>query len=354
MKNRIILLVLVCLAAVGIGMSLRHRSTTTEGGAAKAAPLTLNIYAMSDYLPQPLIEKFEKSNGCKVRYDNFASNEELLSKLQAGATGYDLIIPSDYTVRALVSGKLIQEIKPELLTNLKNLRADFRDSPFDPGSKFTVPYTWGTTGLIYNTQHVKLGKGESWELLFDKSVSGHVALLDDEREVLGAMLKKLGFSQNSTDPAQLKQAQDLLLKLKPSVRLFSSDPKQHLLSGDIWVAQIYSGDANQVLKTNPEFKYFVPKEGAVIWIDVLAIPRSAKQVDLAHKFINMLLDAENAKELTESLYYGSPNQAADSLISVPSLRSDQLAKVKKGLEYLNDLGPQTEIWDRLWTEAKSH
>ena len=169
------------------------------------------------------------------------------------------------------------------------------------------------------------------------------------------MLHKLGYSNNTTNKKELEEAQKLLIQIKPGVRLFASDPKQHLLSGDIWLAQIYSGDAEQVMKTNPELKYVTPKEGGVIWIDTFAIPTSAHNSDLAYAFINNILDPQVEAMITQTLLYSSPNQAAESLIANESLRPSYLRKLKSAkLEFLKDLGTDSESWDQLWTEAKSH
>jgi spermidine/putrescine transport system substrate-binding protein len=195
----------------------------------------------------------------------------------------------------------------------------------------------------------------SWDVLFKKEFAGHISLLDDEREVLGAILQKLGYSVNTASKKELEEAQKLLIEIKPHIRLFASDPKQHLLSGDIWIAQIYSGDAMQVIKTNPEFRYITPKEGGVIWIDTMAIPTHATNPDLAYAFINLILDAHVNSVLTEQLLYNSPNEAADPLITDEKLRSRYIRTISVGhLEFLRDLGTDSELWDQLWTEAKSH
>jgi len=331
----------------------KYKAAQLELAHATSHKSTLHLFAMSDYFPANVIKEFENKNNCEVRYDNFSSNEELLAKLQAGATGYDVIVPSDYMVQALIANKLIASLDKNLIPNFHNLGRDFVQVPFDTGSKYSIAYTWGTTGLIFNTKFVK-GDINSWDVLFKKEYSGHISLLDDEREVLGAMLQKLGFSVNTTNKTELVAAQKLLISLKPHVRLFASDPKQHLLSGDVWISQIYSGDAHQVMKTNPELRYVVPKEGGIIWIDTLAIPMKSRHEDLAYAFINTILDPSVAAILTEQLLYSSPNQAADVLITDEKLRSSFLRKLSVGhLEFLKDLGANGEVWDQLWTEAKS-
>lgn len=330
------------------------RNRVTSNGSAQTEGRTLYLYAMSDYFPADVIQSFEKANNVTVKYDNFSNNEELLAKLQAGGGGYDLIVPSDYIVQALIAEKLIQPLDKSVVPNLKNISADFLNKPYDPQSEYTVPYTWGTTGIVYNSKHVK-NEVDSWNVLFDEKYAGHISLLDDTREVLGAMLRTLGHSTNSTDKEQLEAAQKRLVELKPRVRLFASDPKQHLLSGDVWIAHIYSGDAQQVVRSNPDLKYIVPKEGGVIWIDNLAIPAGAKNADLAHAFINTILETENAKAITQELGYSTPNAAIENLIEDKTLRASHVKNLGTDkLEFLKDLGAEAETWDRLWTEAKAH
>lgn len=346
--------VLVPILLVGIWAIAKAKNVKVEAETVHTK-LTLHLYAMSDYFPDQVIKEFEKKNNCEVRYDNFSSNEELLAKLQAGATGYDVIVPSDYMVRAMIKSNLLLELDKSKLTHYNHVARGFISAPFDDGNHYSIPYTWGTTGLAYNSKHVT-GKVDSWNILFDPKYKGHISLLDDEREVLGAMLYKLGYSVNTTSREELGKAKKLLVSLKPSVRVFASDAKQHLLSGDVWIAHMYSGDAHQVTKTNPEVKYITPKEGSVVWIDTLAIPKGAKNVDLAHAFINTILDTPTAKVITQQLLYSSPNSGLENQVA-EDLRPSYLAKMKSKishLEFLEDLGAGTEVWDQLWTEAKSN
>jgi len=314
---------------------------------------TLHLFAMSDYFPAKVLEGFEKKFNAKVQYDNFSNNEELLAKFQAGAQGYDVIVPSDYMVRALIAGGYLTELDHFKIPNLKNVGKDFVDVPFDPGNKYSVPYTWGTTGLVYNSKFVK-EPFTSMRQFFDARYKGKISLLDDPREVYGLMLHTLGYSSNSTEPDQLKAAQDLLLKLKPSVRLFSSDPKQHVLSGDIWIAQIYSGDAHQIMRLKSELKYRAPKDGSTVWIDTLAIPKTARNSELAHAFLNYILDPQVGTVLTEELAYASPNTGVEQNIKDDSLKPSYLRRIGlSSVEFLKDLGPAADKIDQLWTEAKS-
>jgi spermidine/putrescine transport system substrate-binding protein len=354
MKRFVIGFVIVCLVALWGFAKYRTSYLHLQDANGGKVKKVLHLFAMSDYFPEKVIKDFEEKNNCVVRYDNFSSNEELLAKLQAGASGYDVIVPSDYMMRALVAGKLVRVLDRELLPNFSNIGNDFINVPYDPGSRYSVPYTWGTTGLIYNKKFVK-APITSWNVLFEKQYAGHISLLDDEREVLGAMLQRLGFSMNTDSKQELAEAQKELIKLKPSIRLFASDPKQHILSGDVWIAHIYSGDARQVIRDNPDLAYVTPLEGGTLWVDIMAIPVKASQPELAHQFINNILEGAVAKQITEQLLYSSPNDQLEKLIPDADLKPSYRKKLSQShLEFLKDLGAQSERWDQLWTEAKSH
>ncbi|MGE3973818.1 MAG: PotD/PotF family extracellular solute-binding protein [Bdellovibrionales bacterium] len=341
-----------CLA-LAVGCTKKEEAATS-GTVAPAQAKVLNLYAMSDYLPASVIEKFEKRFNAKINYNNFSNNEELLAKLQSGAKGYDVIIPSDYMVTALIENKLVEPLDQSKIPNLKNLGSDFKNLVYDPKGEYSVPYMWGTTGLVYNSKFVK-NPTESVELLFKAEYANKIALLEDSREAIGIAMRKLGYSGNSTSKKELLEAEKVMKQLKSKVRLFTSDPKQHLYSEDIWIAQAYSGDAKITAKTKPELKYFVPKEGSTLWIDNMAVPVGASQKDLAFEFINFILEPTIAQEMAESLLFSTPNSAADSLIKDETLRASQIKKVKLSkVELLKDLGNDSEAWDDTWTKIKSN
>ncbi len=348
MRRGVVVTLVLALALV-LSQTMKSRNSPTHG-----SQKVLTLYAMSNYFPSLVISNFEKTYNCKVRYDNFSNNEELLAKLQAGVSGYDVIVPSDYSVRILIGSRLLLPLDKTKIPNVKNVASEFANAPYDESGTFTVPYAWGTTGLIYNKQHVP-DTVNSWDILFDKKYAGHVSLLDDQREVMGALLHKLGFSTNSMNEKELKEAKQLLIDLKKNIRLFSSDPKQHLLSGDIWIAHIYSGDARQVMRGKTQFEYVTPKEGGTIWADTLAIPANAKNPDLAHQFLNYILDQTVAKTTTEEILYSSPNASLEDSALEDFLKPSYLKKLPMTqLEYLQDLGAAGSVLNQLWIEAKSY
>ncbi len=348
--------ILIAAAAIAlVSYATRSKGTvaTVSGGGVDNLPRELNLYAMSNYFPDEVLRDFESKHNAIVRYDNFSNNEELLAKLQAGATGYDVIVPSDYMVTALIANHLLLKLDTIKIPNLTNIGADFRKLDYDKTGEFSVPYMWGTTGIVYNSKFVK-NPTENLELFFKAEYKGRVALLEDAREAIGVAMRKLGYSGNSRSHTEVSKAAEVLIKLKPNVRIFTAEPKQHLQSEDVWIAQAYSGDAMTASRAKPELKYFVPKEGATLWIDNFAIPAGARSVDLAHEFINFILEPQIAAKLAQGLLYSTPNAGADLLIADEYLKASHIKVVKHSkVELLKDLGPDMQVWDDAWTKIKS-
>lgn len=331
------------------------------GGGAQASK-ELNLYAWSEYIPQALLDGFTQETGIKVNYDTYSSNEELLAKLQAGASGYDVIVPSDYTVSILVKQGLLEELDLSQIPNFANIFDEMKNQYFDPGNKYSVPYQWGTVGLVFDTTKITT-RPTKWADLWDPAYAGRVVLLDDEREVIGMVLMTLGYDKNSTDPAQLEEAKAKLSELKPNVRLFDSDsPKTALLAGEVWLGQTWNGEAAIAHNENPAIDYICPEEGCGIWLDNLSIPKGAQHKDAALKFINYVLKPEASILVTKEFPYSNPNKAALEYLKQqdpaayeaymnfkatnPSLEDIQKAQPVK------DIGQATALWDRIWTEVK--
>lgn len=327
-----------------------------------AASTELNLYAWSEYIPQSLLDNFRTTTGINVNYDTYSSNEELLAKLQAGASGYDVIIPSDYTVAIMINQDMLEELDLSQISNFDNIAEELKDPYFDPGNKYTVPYQWGTVGIVVDTTKVTR-QISSWNDLWDPEFEGRVVLLDDEREVLGMVLLALGYDKNSTDPAQLEEAKNKLVELMPNVRLFDSDsPKTALLAGEVWLGQTWNGEAAIAHSEKPEITYICPQEGCGIWYDNLAIPKGAPHKDAAHAFLNFVLDPAQSIEITKEFPYSNPNQAAldlmqteepelyEAYMSFPATNPSQ-EDIQNAKPVL-DVGEATALWDRIWTEAK--
>ncbi len=317
----------------------------------------LNIYTWSTYISPRVVHGFESEYHCKVNYDLYDSNEALLTKLQAGNVDYDLVVPSDYMVEILVRQGLLARLDKERLPNAwANTDPRFLALPFDPQNDYSVPYVWGTSGLAYRADLVKENV-DSWNALFDPRFAGHILLLDDTREVFGMALKKLGYSLNSTDPGQIRQARDLLLRQKPMVKGYnSSNFELDLAAGDAWLAQAYNGNMTFVMRDEPSIRYVIPKEGTTIWVDNTCIPRHAPHPRLAEDFINYSHRPDVAARFVNDSGFNTPSryerQGIDPwLLANPAVFPDPASLVH--CEFMRDLGPTISLYDRYWTEIKA-
>lgn len=335
-------------------------ATACSGGTAKSTEV--NLYAWSEYVPQALLDGFTEKIGIKINYDTYSSNEELLAKMQAGASGYDVIIPSDYIVSIMAKQGMMEKLDLNKLPNFKNVGEEFKNLSFDPGNQYTVPYQWGTSCMVIDTDKVT-SPITKWADFWKPEFNGKIVLLDDEREVLGMVLKVLGYSNNSKDPAQLEEAKNKFLELMPNVKLFDSDsPKTALLSGEVWLGQTWNGEAAIAHSENPAIDYVFPEEGCTMWFDNLAIPKGAPHQDAAFELINFILDPEQSLLITGEFPYSNPNKAALDLLRTKDQEKYQAymefaatnppADVLKRLYMIEDVGEATEMWDRIWTEVK--
>jgi spermidine/putrescine-binding protein len=317
----------------------------------------LSFYNWSYYIAETTIPDFESEFGAKVVYDNFSSNGEVLAKLQTGGGGYDLTVPSDYMVEILIKQNLLEELDFANIPNIANIDPQFRNTPFDPDGRFSVPYQWGTTGIGVNTRYVKEAI-DSWEALWNPAYSGRISVLDDMRSGMVPALRLLGYSVNETDPARLEEARDLMFTQKAFVRTYTSDTYLDLLkSGDVWLAMGWSGDIYQVMRENPDVVFVIPKEGSYIWVDNLVIPKGATNKALAESFINYVLREQVGADISDYTGYSTPNRAAFPLVA-DTLRNDPSlyppADVRQRLEFMKDVGDATALYTRIWNEIKSH
>jgi spermidine/putrescine transport system substrate-binding protein len=338
----------------GEGGAAGGRDTTgAEVAAEDLGPIEkeLHLYNWSDYIAEDTVPNFEKEFGVQVTYDTYESNEEMVAKLQAGASGYDIVVPSGYIIPLLVATDTIMPINGKYITNAANLSPIFRKLPSDPADKYTVPWQWGTTGVAYRTDKIKIPI-DSWDVFHDRKYARKLTMMDDGREVIGAELRHRGHSLNSTDKEELAQAKADCIDAKKNLKAYISAPvKAQLISGDVWISQLWNGDTTQAKAEQPNLAYVIPKEGCTIWGDSMCIPKSAPNKRAAHEWINYILRPEVGAALSDATGYGTPNAASAKLMKdpVPYPTEDEL----KRLEYQVDLGKDTETWDRIWTEIKS-
>ena len=352
---------------------------SAESAAAPAAAVSnkvLNVYNWSDYIAEDTLENFTKETGIKVVYDVFDSNEVLEAKLLAGASGYDIVVPSNPFLAKQIKAGVFQKLDRSKLSNWENLDKDLLNalSPSDPGNQYSVPYMWGTIGIGYNVDKVKAALGEdapvdSWDLVFkpeniEKLKDCGVTFLDSPTEILPAAMNYLGYPPDSLDPAHIKAATDLFVSVRPSIAYFhSSKYISELATGDICVAVGYSGDLQQSKTRAEEGKngvtiaYSIPKEGAASFFDMLAIPADAKNVDEAHQFIDYLLRPEVIASITNYVQFPNGNVAATPFVD-EAIRNDPgiypPAEVREKIYTFPDLPSETlQLMNDAWTTIKT-
>ncbi len=333
-------------------------------GQAPAPPRELNLYIWSEYLDPQIPADFTAKTGVKVNLSLYESSEEMLAKLQhaGGTSQYDLAVVSNMLVPTLVHLKLVQALDHSRIPNRQHLDALFLDPAYDPGNRHSLAYQWGTVGLLYNQS--KLPDLEpSWGVLFDPSkVRGSFVLIDEMRDQLGAALRFLGHSANSTDLDELRRAGQLVLGAKQNARSRGFEGgvggKNKVAAGLADLAVVWSGDALRAIEEDPkgELAYLVPREGSIVWADAMVIPAQAPNPGAAHQFINYLLDAQVGAQLSRYTRYASPNKAARALLPKEDLENPVLypsPEILARLEYQREVGEAVRLYDEVWTEVKS-
>jgi spermidine/putrescine transport system substrate-binding protein len=319
----------------------------------------MNLFIWSEYIDPKIITSFEKEYDCKVTVDLYEDNESMVAKLQGGGTSlYDVVVPSDYIIPSMIAQKLLAPLRKENIPNMKNIDPKFAGREYDPGNQYTAPYQWGTVG-IYVRRAKDETVDETWGLMFDaKKQKGSFLMIDDERACLAAALKYKGYSLNTVDKKQLKDARDVLIEAKKRSLGFEGGvgAKNKVLAKVCKMGMVYNGDAVRGMKEDAETYYFVPREGSEIWLDNLAIPAKAPNRDMAEKFVNYILDAKVGAQLSNFNQYPTPNKAALEFINPADLQNPAIyptPEIMKNLEFVKDLGSKTSWYDELWTSIKS-
>lgn len=340
-----------------IVLSTACTSKNTENGSQNTTnSKVLHIYCWSNYFSPKFIQEFETKTGIKIDQNYFSSNEELMAKLQAGAKGYDLIVPTGYLINALKNLGLIEPLGKLDWTELSTLSGRGKNPEHDPNYEYTIPYQMGTTGIAVNKAKLK-SNVDSLAWIFDHpELKSQISMLDDAPVVIGTALKYLGFSYNDSSDEALKKAKELLLKQKQILKTYSGDPMPMFEAGEVAIGQMYSGDALQVKRRNPNIEYILPKEGGEFFIDYLAIPKGAQNIEGAKAFMRFTLNQKLAVEQAKHLFYipavGIKGSAeASDLLKIPAMNSE--AEIMKKFETLKDNPERLEKIQRLWTELKS-
>ena len=325
---------------------------------ARAAENKLNLFIWSEYIDPDIITAFEEKYDCKVTIDLYEDNESALAKLQGGGVSqYDIVVPSDYIVPAMISLNLLAPLDHAQIPNMVNLDPKFVNPAYDPGNKFSAAYQWGTVGIFVRKGEQPIER--TWGLLFNEAKSpGPFMMMDSIREMIGSALRYQGASVNATDKAELMKARDALLDAKKRSLGFEGGVggKNKVLSRTVQAAVVYNGDAVRGMAEDPDTEYFVPDEGGVIWCDNLCIPAKAPNRAMSEKFINFILDAKVGAQLSNFNQYASPNKAAREFITPDDLANSAIypsEEIMGKLEFIVDVGDAGLLYDEIWTQVKS-
>ncbi|MFN8587158.1 MAG: spermidine/putrescine ABC transporter substrate-binding protein [Candidatus Eisenbacteria bacterium] len=326
------------------------------GGCAKKEIPTLHVYTWADYVKPEVVQKFELEHHCRIVMDTFDSNEAMYAKMKAGASGYDIVTPSSYQVSIMAEQGMLLELDHAQLPNLGQVDPEYLQLALDPGMKHSAPYMLTNTGIAYLKS--KVPNAEPTWAMFDRAdLHGRTTMLNDMRETIGAALKFLGYSLNTTNDAELEQARDVVIRWKHQLAKFENEQyKGGIASGEFVLVHGYSGDLLQAQAENPDIVFLAPREGLSVACDDLVILKDSKQPALAHAFINYLHDPAVAAENSQFISYLCPNTGAYALLPAefmnnPAVRLDPAVRAK--CEVIRDLGPDNAKYTRIWDQIKA-
>lgn len=326
-------------------------------GSASASAEELTVFNWFDYIDPAVIDLFEEETGITVKYVNFTTNEEMYTKLEAGAGTYDVIFPSEYMIERMIAHDMLEELDLSAMPNFANVMDRLKDPSYDPGNRFSVPYMWGTLGYLYNSEMVD-EELTSWSALFDEKYAGNVIMMNSMRDSIGLALKYLGYSMNTRSEAELNEAKDLLIKQKQDkiqCGYLLDETKDKMVGGEAAIGVVYSGDAQYAIEKNESLVYVVPEEGSNIWVDGMCIPKGSKNVEGAMKFIDFLCREDIAAMNFDYIYYCSPVQAVvDGLDEEEAAQStiNPSEDVVSRCEYFNDVEDVMSLYENVWMEIR--
>ncbi len=327
-------------------------------GAGALAEGTITVFNWYDYIDESVISMFEQETGISVKYANFTTNEEMYAKLSSGAGDYDVIFPSDYIIERMIKEDMLEKLDPAQVPNAAGVVEWLKTPDYDPEGAYSVPYMWGTVGLLYNTTMLE-GEIDSWAPIFDAANQKSVFMLDSIRDSLGIALKYLGYSMNTKEPEALEAAKQLLLKQKADniVKGYLVDEvKDKMVAGEAPMAVVWSGDALYAMDQSEDLAYVVPNEGSNVWVDGMCIPKNSKNKELAQQFINFMCRPDIARMNMEYIYYSTPIQAVIDEMDEEEKSNATLnppEAVVARCEFFHDISADMALYDQIWMEIRS-
>lgn len=352
-KNKINSIKAMSLATIVFATSI---FTTACGGGGDNSSKVLNVYNVGDYIDESLIDQFEEQTGIKVQYSTYDTNEMMYQKVKSGSTKYDLVFPSDYMVQKMSREGMLKKINFNNIPNYKYIDEEFKNTKYDPTNEYSVPYMWGTLGIVYNKKMMDKAP-TSWEDMWNPKYKRNILMFDSVRDTMGVALKMKGYSMNTKNPSEVAVAEKLLEKQKPLVLAYvNDDGKDRMVGEEAAMGIFYSGDVPLMKEENENLEYVIPKEGTNVWTDAICIPKTADNEDWAEEFINFLCDPNVNAQNAEYIGYSTPITAGRNKLP-KEMRDDSTLypdkNILKKCEPFLDLEESIKIYDKEWIKLKS-
>lgn len=350
MKKTAVALVLALLMTVLAPCAL------ADGG--EFAGVTLTVFNCYDYIDPEVLTIFEQETGAHVEYVNYTTNEEMYTKLEAGAANYDIIFPSDYMIERLIREERLETLDRANIPNADGVIETLRNPDYDPEEQYSVPYMWGTFGILYNTEMVD-APIDSWTALFDEKYAGKVFMMNSQRDTIGLALKMLGYSMNSRDEGELEEAKNVLIAQKQAgipAGYMLDEIKDKMVGNEAAMGIVYTGDAIYAMEKNDKLDYVVPKEGSNIWVDGMCIPKGSQNKACAEAFINFMCREDIAKMNVDYIYYSTPIQAVADNLDIDNERIlaviNPSNEVTDRCEFFHDTTDAMDLYEQVWMEVR--
>ena len=341
-------LALSSLISIGLFSGCGSSNNTADNG-------TVYFYNCGDYIDEDLLAQFTKETGIKVDYSTYDTNEIMYQKLKSTPGSYDLVIPSDYMIEKMIKEDMVEKLDFNNIPNYEYIDDKYKNLSYDPKNEYSVPYMWGTIGIIYDPA-VVTEPVTSWDILWNTKYSGkQIIMFDSMRDTIAIGLKKLGYSINSTNPDEIAAATDELVKQKQTIDplYYVDEVKDKMINGEAALATVWSGDAAYIMSENPELKYVIPEEGSNKWFDAMVIPKGSKNKENAEKLINFLTDPENSKQNVDYIGYSTPNKATYEMLDDEVKNSYPSQDVLDKCDIFVDLGDNLKLYDDAWMNIKT-